>query len=466
LGACFFIASLLAGCEGGDDNGGAAGIDGGGGALGGHGGDSSGDTGGNGGGGSSSAAAGQGGSTTNPGGSTSNSTNRTGGSTGTASTGGLSTSSTGKTGGMGGASNTASPGGTTSTASRPGGTGGSTSTGGTGGSATGPATVALRDGRFDITDATRPQFGWSGAALVARFQGTGAVARIDGSANQFTVIVDGNVSSTILKVVSGTSQYTVASGLTAGTHDIVIARRTEGNQGPSRFSGLDITGGQLLAPPAAPDRRIEIFGDSISAGYGLDGKGPNCAFTPDTENPYLTYGAITARALKAELHNNAWSGIGMVRNYGETAASSDAMPAIYARTIPDRTKNDWDFASWVPHVVVINLGTNDANKGDPGEPFRKAYLEFVRTLHQKYPSAAFVLTIGPMLGGAELTAISSHLQYVIDTMAAEGFTKMSRVVFPTQTEADGLGCDWHPGPAVNAKMATQLTNELKAKLNW
>ena len=326
--------------------------------------------------------------------------------------------------------------------------------------------VALRDGRFDVTDAARPQFGWSGAALVARFQGTGAVARIDGSPNQFTVIIDGTVSSTILKVVSGTSQYTVASGLAAGTHDIVIARRTEGNQGPSRFSGLDITGGQLLAPPAAPDRRIELYGDSISAGYGLDGKGPNCAFTPDTENHYLTYAAIAARTLKAELHTNAWSGIGMYRNYGQAGPTSDNMPGVYARTIPDRSKNDWDFASWHPHVVVINLGTNDMNKGDPGEPFRKAYLDFVRTLHQKHPDAFFVLTIGPMLGGTELTAMTSHLQYVIDTMAAEGFAKMSRVIFPTQTEADGLGCDWHPGQSTNAKMATQLVTELKAKLNW
>ncbi len=459
--SCAFLAALLPGCvesdeDGAEGAGGTTGDSGGATAPGGSGGSAGGS------GGSRPDSSGRGGASQNG-----SSSGHGGTSTGGTHTGG--SSSPPNQGGTGGS--TLRSAGSTSSSTNQGGTGGSsptsTNTGGSGGTnSSESAAVALRDGRFDTSEATRPTFGWSGSALVARFQGTGAVARIEGSPNQFTVVLDGKVSSTILKVVSGTSQYTVASGLTAGMHDIVIARRTEGSQGPSRFVGLDITGGQLLPPPARPDRRIELYGDSISAGYGLDGEGPNCAFTPDTENHYLTYAAIAARTLNAELHSNAWSGIGMYRNFGQTGPSADAMPAIYARTIPDRNKNDWDFASWHPHVVVINLGTNDMNKGDPGEPFRKAYLEFVRSLHQKHPEAFFVLSIGPMLGGADLTTMTAHLQYVIDTMASEGFTKMSRLVFPTHTENDGLGCDWHPGPATNAKMATQLVNELKTKLNW
>ncbi len=329
----------------------------------------------------------------------------------------------------------------------------------------GPGSVQLM-GRFDVTDSARPGFGWSGSAMIARFQGTGATLRIDGSPNQFAVLVDGAMSP-VLKVASGTTQYALASGLASGSHDLVVWKRTEGNQGENRFLGIDVAGGQLLAPSAAPDRRIEIYGDSITAGYGLDGQGPNCSFSQDTEDHYLTYGALTARALNTELHTVAWSGIGMYRNYGESSASADAMPAVYARTLPTQTDSVWSFDSWQPDAVVINLGTNDAStNGDPGTPFRTAYLDFVRTLRQKYPSTQFVLTIGPMLSGDSLAAIKGHLQAVIQTRQSEGDSKLAFLEFPVQTGSDGYGCDWHPNAATNAQMATLLTAELKTLLGW
>jgi lysophospholipase L1-like esterase len=321
-------------------------------------------------------------------------------------------------------------------------------------------------GRFDRADPARPGFGWSGSAMIARFQGTGATLRIDGSPNQFAVLIDG-VLSPVLKVTSGTTQYALASALVSGTHDVVVWKRTEGNQGSNRFLGLDVIGGPLLASAAAPDRRVEVYGDSITAGYGLDGQGPNCTFSQDTENHYLTYGALTARALNADLHTIAWSGIGMYRNYGSTTASADAMPAVYARTLPTQATSVWAFDSWQPHAVVINLGTNDAStNGDPGVPYETAYLDFVRSLRQKYPSTYFVLTIGPMLSGTSLSAIKGHLQMVIQTRLGEGDSQMSLLEFPQQTGADGYGCDWHPNAATNAKMATLLTAELKTRLGW
>jgi lysophospholipase L1-like esterase len=322
-------------------------------------------------------------------------------------------------------------------------------------------------GRFDMTDPARPSFGWSGSSVIARFQGTGAILRVDGSPNLFTVVVDGAVAPQPLAVVSGTTRYVLASDLPLGTHDVVVSRRTEGNQGESRFLGLDVVGGALLPPPSHFDRRIEIYGDSITAGYGMDGAGPSCPFSAATENHYLTYGAIAARELGADLHTVAWSGIGMYRNYDSPSASPDAMPFVYVRTLPTQEGSTWDFRTWQPHAVVINLGTNDAStRGDPDAPFRTAYLDFVRRLRQHYPDAFFVLSIGPMLDGSNLSAIKNHLQAVISTRASEGDSKMSYLQFPVQSTSDGYGCDWHPSAKTNAKMAPLLIAELRNRLGW
>jgi lysophospholipase L1-like esterase len=329
----------------------------------------------------------------------------------------------------------------------------------------GPAGVQ-RVGRFDESDPSAASFGWSGSAVVARFEGTGVQLGLDGSPNQFAVVIDGAVASTLKTTSSGRS-YTVASGLSSGAHDLVVWRRTEGNQGENRYLGLSVTGGQLLAPPTRPDRRIEIYGDSISAGYGIEGKGPNCPFSQDTENNYLAFGSVAARALGADVHAIVWSGIGMYRNYGVSGKSSDAMPAVYARTLPNVSASTWSFSSWQPHAVVVNLGTNDAStNGDPGAPYRDAYLTFVRNLRERYPDTFFVLTIGPMLSGDALKAIRGHIQGVIQTRVSEGDTRMSFLEFPEQSSADGYGCDWHPSVATNAKMADLLVAELKKRLGW
>ena len=329
----------------------------------------------------------------------------------------------------------------------------------------GPSGVRL-SGRIDLTDKNRPTFGWSGSAIYARFNGTGATLRMDGSANQYQVVIDGNATS-VLKFASGTTQYQVASGLSAGTHELVIWKRTEGNMGNNSYVGLDVTGGQLLSASTAPDRRIELYGDSISAGYGLDGQGPSCTASQDNENHYLTYAAIAARALSAELHAIAWSGIGMYRNYGQTGPSADAMPAVYAKTLAYESTPSWDFSTWQPHAVVINLGTNDASsQGDPGTPYETAYLGFMRALRLKYPDTFFVLTIGPMLDGDNLKAIRTRIQSVIKTRSSEGDSKMSYLEFPTQSPLDGLGCDSHPSAKTNATMAVQLVTELKTRLSW
>lgn len=318
-------------------------------------------------------------------------------------------------------------------------------------------------GRFDTTDPSAPQFAWSGSAMHARFTGTGLRVRFDGAANQFAVVIDGAAPKTV-KTTTGNNTYTLATGLSAGTHEVWLHRRTEAFFGEVRFRGFEFDGGELLPPPPTPSRRIEVVGDSITCGYGNEGADQYCDFSADTENHHATYAAIAARSLGADLHAIAWSGIGMYRNYG--GETTGTMPERWGRTLPNRSTSTWDTSKFVPHAVVINLGTNDFAKGDPGAAFVTAYTTFVRRVRKAYPDAWIFPAVGPMLSGGAYTSAKNHLNNVIATLSGEGDKKLSLLEFATQTAADGYGCDWHPSLATNEKMAKVLESALKARLGW
>jgi len=177
------------------------------------------------------------------------------------------------------------------------------------------------EGRFDRSAPDELVFAWSGSRISARFSGTSAGAIFDDAAgkNQLAVIVDGKLGPAKLSVKRGEHAYLLAAGLGPGEHEVTVHRLTEANVGETKFLGFRFgSDGKLLSYAASPARRIEVIGDSISTGYGNEGEDKNCHFSPQTENHYLTYEAIAARNLGAELVTTAWSGKGIFSNRGST----------------------------------------------------------------------------------------------------------------------------------------------------
>jgi len=155
----------------------------------------------------------------------------------------------------------------------------------------------------------------------------------------------------------------------------------------------------------------------------------------------------------------------MYRNY--EGATTDVMPDRYPRTLPERATSTWDFSKFVPDAVVINLGTNDFAKGDPGAPFQAAYLKFVSDLRGHYPAARFFLALGTMLSADDYAKASTYLKAVIAARATAGDTNLTLLEFGIQDgNADGLGCDYHPSLKTHQKMADKLQAALKADLGW
>jgi len=292
--------------------------------------------------------------------------------------------------------------------------------------------------------------------------------------NQFYVFIDDKLQPVKLATKAGRHAYGLASGLAPGPHQVILDRLTEALLGETKFLGFQFgKDGKLLADRPAPTRRrIEVIGDSLSAGYGNEGTDKSCPFTPETENHYLTYESLAARRFDAELVTIAWSGKGVFSNRGDKV-DRVVMPTLWKRTLPDRDDSRWNFAKYQPDLVVINLGTNDfAPENQDWSPFASAYLGLVNDVRAHYPKATILCVLGPALtdawpqGRSALTTARQGITRAVDQLRGAGDKGVDFLEFPVQTEANGYGCDWHPNLKTHALMADDLTRYLREKLGW
>ena len=316
-------------------------------------------------------------------------------------------------------------------------------------------------GRFDTSEPGALRFAWPGSMIAARFKGTAVSVRLkDEGRNLFEVIVDGE-PKTILKTDHTKESYALAEGLPDGVHDVAIYKRTEAKVGEVSFLGFDVQG-TMLPPPPQADRRIELIGDSITAGYGNEGPGAVCTFNPVEENQYLTYGALAARALGAEHVTVAWSG----KTIGE-------MTDYWERTLPNRPESLWDFKSWTPQLVVMNVGTNNFATYDPGETrYVRIYSNLFDRVRKAYPQAFIMCLLGPMLtdvypeGKKNLTLARKYMKATMEKIKASGESNFEYVELPEQKHSDGLGCGFHPSLKTHKLMSDRLTAMLKERMGW
>lgn len=328
---------------------------------------------------------------------------------------------------------------------------------GTAGSGGGSASPSVRIVGRTASNGTSTRFGWPGVAFYARFKGTRASVQLkDGNGqNAFQVVVDDQPPKKFRTNASQTS-YPLATDLPDGEHRVIVWRSTEVfDTGNTDFLGISELGdeGALLAPPPAPERRIEVIGDSISVGAGLEGGPANCAANKSSTDNYYAYGSVAARALGADIATIAYSGIGVYRSYG---SGDPTMPQRYDRALPG-IDDDWDFSKYQPHVVVITLGTNDFGSGNPGQPYVDAYVSFAKHVRSKYPSAHFILAA--MYGNQE-----APIGNVVNTLKNGGDSKVELLTF--SSVQNNKGCAQHPDKAAQQAMGELLVTRIKAIMNW
>jgi hypothetical protein len=184
------------------------------------------------------------------------------------------------------------------------------------------------------------------------------------------------------------------------------------------------------------------------------------------KNNYLSYSSITARNLNAEHHTVSLSGIGiMVSWFGFTMAE-------YFDQINGAGNNNsqWDFTSWVPDVVVINLFQNDSwlikkpeliSPEPTEEQIIQAYVDLVSSIRQRYPNKPIVCTLGSM----DITKHGSNWPGYVKKAVARIKQIDSKANIDTMF-FEYTGYNRHPRVSHHHRNAEKLTEFIINKMGW
>ena len=213
---------------------------------------------------------------------------------------------------------------------------------------------------------------------------------------------------------------------------------------------------------------VEIIGDSITCGYGVDDEMLGHVFSTMTEDCMKSYSLKTVRKLDADGELCSLSGWGIISGYsddGETRHTEQLIPSVYEKCGYSVSKifgfnpqeYEWDFKGRRrPDITVINLGTNDASycldHKDRQDLYSAEYASFLETVRKHRPGTPILCILGVM--GETLCP---SLQKAVDIYKEKtGDSNIYTKMFKDQLEEDGRVVDYHPTVVTHEKVSEIL----------
>lgn len=204
--------------------------------------------------------------------------------------------------------------------------------------------------------------------------------------------------------------YDLSAFLDGGEHEITVFKRMDACH-YFTFYGLAALEGACKAPLSKlPERRIEVFGDSVSCGEVSEAVGRCGMSDPEGHdgiysNSFYSYSWILARKLGARLHDTSQGGIALQDGEGYfNEPDRRGMLSTYDKIQYNPSLGplkQWDLKAYVPQLVIVAIGQNDAHpvnymkedyKGELAVKWRKRYGEFLKLLRGHYPNAEIILS--------------------------------------------------------------------------
>ena len=266
-------------------------------------------------------------------------------------------------------------------------------------------------GRIDWTNPKEPV--WVYPCTSAEFKFTGNKLKIhvrnkhEYWQNYLGCILDGVQSCYYLKNEGETEIEIAVPENESGIHHILFFKRQDSCH-EMQILGYEIAeGASLLELPEAPGRKIEVYGDSVSAGEvteAVDDTGkPDPEHQGGYSNSWYSYAWMTARRLNAQIHDIAQGGIALMDGQGwfhepEQIGMESAWNKIRFNKVHGEL-TEWDFSRYTPQVVVVAIGQNDNHpvdymaedySGSQAVTWREHYSKLLQNLRQVYPDAWIV----------------------------------------------------------------------------
>ena len=331
--------------------------------------------------------------------------------------------------------------------------------------------------------------GYSGSSASFTFVGKKAVAEIWSDADAWGEELKGRIAvyvnngeEPVKRICLDKPEgiYTLYESDTEEQVTVKIMKYSEAAFGKCGIRYIEIDTDKLCPPPTACERKMEIIGDSITCGYGVEAENELQPFHTATENPTKSYSLLTAKDLGAEVNLVSWSGNGIVSGYVEETATEPSdkwlMPEVYRYTDISGSEKlfgedesrweKWDFSRFVPDIILINLGTNDCswckNIQERKNDYRDRYVEFLRYIRENNPGAEILCMLGTM-DQRVLKELEEAVKIFKTTQKDE---KVHFLSLPPQNPEDGYGADWHPCEFTQKKTAELVVREIKSIMNW
>jgi hypothetical protein len=327
---------------------------------------------------------------------------------------------------------------------------------------------------------------WRNGGAYARFSftGTSAAVKIDVSGLSGASVASGSypvLRATVddrpladVQLAAGQTLVTLASGLSAGTHNVELAVVAldpyTGGQSlwdgayDVRVTGWRLDPGQAVAAPAggyaARTRRMVVVGDSLTCGVFAKSAASHAAGDDGT----LSHVPPLAAALSAEYGAIGLGGQG----YSQAGLCGvPAAPAAFGYHRAGVTRLSAGLLSPAPDYVVLAHGTAEGADGAADADVAAGVASLLTAARAAAPDATILVLVPPggwcrggILAGVATyrTASGDGAAYPIDcgTALQRGLT--SAVGTPSQQSADGR----HPYAAVQAVWGGQVAGQVAA----
>ncbi|NLL76675.1 MAG: electron transporter RnfD [Clostridiales bacterium] len=267
-------------------------------------------------------------------------------------------------------------------------------------------------GRIDYEDKEAPVFIYPCSSIRVRVSGSFIRILVSNKRayweNWLGFIIDGRQGKMQLPENEERAVLTLAENLEDKLHDVLIFKRQDACH-TFKFYGLEVENNSLIrASQPLPMRKIEVYGDSVSAGEvseAVDYEGKeDPVHNGEYSNSYYSYAWMTARKLNARIHDIAQGGVALLNGTGWFMEPDYiGMEQIYDKLQynPELgSVNCWDFTKYRPHLVLVAIGQNDNHPFDymaedydseKSVYWRKRYKMFVENLRRIYPKAVIIL---------------------------------------------------------------------------